>query len=525
MSQHDMDVANGAGVVVRADINAALQALASLSSGSSAPSPSFPCQLWADTGTSRLKRRNAANSAWVDEGPLDAALRDAASQGEFVADTGAANAYVCNFVPALTARSESTPLRFKVANANTTASTINDGVGTVALVGVTQAALVGGELIANGVAWIQWNATTGSYVLLFCTGAAGPAVNQVQTAFTTAGTAPAFTLTPAPALGGYATNQRFRVKFNAAAATSGTLNVSGLGAKNLKQYDSTGAKVTAIIASGQLADVEYDGTDMVVLDPLPSAVQVPRQLQPVAASVAANALTMTLNATNLEFRSTTLTSGTVNSRVVASPISLVVPSGATLGTVNATAARLVYLALDNAGTVELAVANLAGGVNLDETTLISTTAISAGATSAGVVYSTTARTNLPFRVVGFADSTQTTAGTWTVTPAVQGAGGQALASLSSLGYGQTWQSVIGSRSAGTTYTNTTGKPIVVSVFESGAGVNGNLGLIIGGVTIAYTGNGSSQNTYQTVHGEVPPGATYSVTVSGGQTITGWAELR
>lgn len=269
MSQHDMTVDNGSGLGVRTDINNALQALASLSSGASAPSPSFPCQIWADTGTGRLKRRNAANSAWVDEGPLDAALRDAASQGEFVADTGAANAYVCNFVPALTARSESTPLRFKVANANSGASTINDGVGTVALVGSTQAALVGGEMIANGIAWVQWNAATGSYVLLFCTGAAGPSVNQVQTAFTTAGTAPAFTLTPVPALGGYAAPQRFRVKFHAA-GSSGTLNISGLGTKNLKQYDSTGAKVAAVIASGQLADVEYDGTDMVVRDPLPA---------------------------------------------------------------------------------------------------------------------------------------------------------------------------------------------------------------------------------------------------------------
>jgi len=272
MSQHDMDVANGAGVVVRADINDALKALASLSSGPSAPSPSFPCQVWADTGTSRLMRRNVANSAWEDQGPLDAALRDASSQGEFAADTGTAGAYVCNFVPAITARSESTPLRFKAANANPGASTINDGIGTVALVGTTHAALIGGEVIANGIAWVQWNATVGAYVLLFCTGATGPTVNQVQTAFTTAGTAPAFTLTPAPALGGYAANQRFRVKFNAAAATSGTLNVSGLGAKNLKQYDSTGAKVTAVIASGQLADVEYDGTDMVILNQLPLSV-------------------------------------------------------------------------------------------------------------------------------------------------------------------------------------------------------------------------------------------------------------
>ena len=71
MSQHDMTVDNGAGVAVRADINLALKALASQSSGASAPSPTFPAQVWADTGTGRLKQRNAANSAWVDKGPID----------------------------------------------------------------------------------------------------------------------------------------------------------------------------------------------------------------------------------------------------------------------------------------------------------------------------------------------------------------------------------------------------------------------------------------------------------------------
>jgi hypothetical protein len=288
MSQHDMTVDNGPGLTVRNDINSALQALASSSSGASAPSPSFPCQLWADTGAGRLKRRNAANNAWLDEGPLDAALRDAASQGEFVADTGIANAYTCNFVPAITARSESTPLRFKAANANSGASTINDGVGTVALVGSSHAALQGGEIITNGIAWIQWNGSiggSGAYVLLFCTGATGPTVNQVQTAFTTAGTAPAFTLTPVPALGGYASPQRFNVKFNAAAATGGTLNISGLGAKNLKQYDSSGAKVTAVIAAGQITDVVYDGTDLVVLDPLPSAASDIWLYQPIGVPI------------------------------------------------------------------------------------------------------------------------------------------------------------------------------------------------------------------------------------------------
>jgi len=71
MSQHDMTVDNGAGLAVRTDINNALKALASQSSGASAPSPTFPCQEWADTGTGRLKRRDSANTVWLDAGILD----------------------------------------------------------------------------------------------------------------------------------------------------------------------------------------------------------------------------------------------------------------------------------------------------------------------------------------------------------------------------------------------------------------------------------------------------------------------
>ena len=74
MSQHDMTVDNGAGVAVRADINLALKALASQSLGASAPSPTFPAQVWADTGTGRLKQRDAANAVWVDKGPIDGAM-------------------------------------------------------------------------------------------------------------------------------------------------------------------------------------------------------------------------------------------------------------------------------------------------------------------------------------------------------------------------------------------------------------------------------------------------------------------
>jgi hypothetical protein len=93
---------------------------------------------------------------------------------------------------------------------------------------------------------------------------------QTYTAFTTTGVSGTYVLTPSPAIGAYAANQRFRVKFNAVGNGSDTINVSGKGPVALKQYDSTGAKVAPVISAGQLADIEYDGTNFVILDPLPA---------------------------------------------------------------------------------------------------------------------------------------------------------------------------------------------------------------------------------------------------------------
>ena len=97
------------------------------------------------------------------------------------------------------------------------------------------------------------------------------AQNQKSVAFTTAGTAAALTLTPIPAITAYSSPLRFRVKFSQASNGSGTLNVSGVGAKSLKQYDTAGAKVPAVYAVGQLGDIEYDGADFVLLDQLPAS--------------------------------------------------------------------------------------------------------------------------------------------------------------------------------------------------------------------------------------------------------------
>ena len=252
------------------------------------------------------------------------------------------------------------------------------------------------------------------------------------------------------------------------------------------------------------------------------------QLLPMpTVSVSANAMTIGSKQYALDFRRVTLTDGGVDD-VVGTPAPLVVPVGATLGAINAQKSSIVVLVLNNAGTLEYAVTNLAGGVDLSDTGLISTTAISAAATSAGTVYSNAAMTNVPYRVVGRIDSTQAIAGQWASAPSlVQGAGGQSLTVMSALGYGQKWLDVKASRAFGTTYYNTTGRPISVNV----AGYSSVTAYTIDGYVngVKVPGSGWASSTPSSTVGVsfiVPPGSNYSVSISAGSTTLGaWAEMR
>ena len=71
MAQHDYVIDNSTGANVRADINSALQAIASNNSGSSDPSTTYAFQLFADTTNNVMKIRNAANNAFIELFQLD----------------------------------------------------------------------------------------------------------------------------------------------------------------------------------------------------------------------------------------------------------------------------------------------------------------------------------------------------------------------------------------------------------------------------------------------------------------------
>jgi hypothetical protein len=93
-----------------------------------------------------------------------------------------------------------------------------------------------------------------------------------------------------------------------------------------------------------------------------------------------------------------------------------------------------------------------------------------------------------------------------------------------IGISQTWQNVTGSRTLGTTYTNSTGKPIMVMTTGYQVASLGPTSFIVDGVTIGFTDAAGTNDVgnWTTSSFIVPNGSTYRVT---GNTPDVWAELR
>lgn len=437
---------------------------------------------------------------------------------------------------------------------------------------------------------------------------------QAFTAFTSAGTAPAFTLTPSPAITAYAANQRFQVAFAAAGGAAPTLNVSGIGPKNLKQYTATGVKIAAVIAAGQTSDVFYDGTDLVVLDQLPNSSGVtPSQFDNstnLATTAFVQGVGLQFSSLVLATASITLTAASHAGALIvgnsASAINVTLPLAATIPAktvikfwnFNSGAMTIVcagsdaiyspsggttfsvpqgsYVTLASNGTAAwFAIENSTQGVTpaqFNGSTALATTAFVQGvgfqfsgvftptanttltaATHAGsVIIANSAslltitlpasstmpsKTAIKFWSYGAGGMTVTAAGSdsiylpatnttfpvpqgaW-VTLVSNGASGWYAVDMAGAGVGQVATVMGGARVAGTTYTNSTGKPKYISVI----GTNDSTlrYLIVGGVNAGQFVPIVSGSISSTVSALIPPGATFSVT--SGLTIVSWVEL-
>lgn len=95
-------------------------------------------------------------------------------------------------------------------------------------------------------------------------------VNSTYAVLVTSGTN-TYTATADSAITTYTTGQQFVVRFANAATGAATININGIGARNLRQYNASGAKVTAVITANMVAHIGFDGTDFVILTQLPAA--------------------------------------------------------------------------------------------------------------------------------------------------------------------------------------------------------------------------------------------------------------
>ncbi|WP_313395658.1 hypothetical protein [Pseudomonas sp.] len=125
-----------------------------------------------------------------------------------------------------------------------------------------------------------------------------------------------------------------------------------------------------------------------------------------------------------------------------------------------------------------------------------------------------------------------TVSTENVVPIAKGGTGKTTAAeakaalgIGDIGVGQTWKNMTGSRALGTTYTNTTGKPIQISVFGGAASA--------AGVGYEVASGASMIGQYSTAAGQflssptviIPAGATYTVNVVNGTApVLYWREL-
>jgi|LakMenE18May11ns_1017448.scaffolds.fasta_scaffold9942200_3 hypothetical protein len=114
-----------------------------------------------------------------------------------------------------------------------------------------------------------------------------------------------------------------------------------------------------------------------------------------------------------------------------------------------------------------------------------------------------------------------------VTNAVQ-FGDSSVQTAAAIGHGQTWQNVTSSRASAVTYTNTTGRPIMVVISMASGTVNGSVNLMVNGAIVSYANwshNMGSISSGKTLVAIVPSGSTYRLNVVDVWSLSYWNELR
>lgn len=187
-------------------------------------------------------------------------------------DTGAANAYVITFIagqPIPAAYVAGMKVSFKALNACTGASTVNvNGLGAVAIRRASGVALSANDIVSGGVVELTYDGTFFQMANYLGAGATSNTNTVVGIPYIAdSGTQNALIATFSPAITSGQQIAGLTVEVKIANTITGgcTINVNGLGLKNVKTGDLQNPP-NGLFVAGQTLLLEYDGTQYVVLN-------------------------------------------------------------------------------------------------------------------------------------------------------------------------------------------------------------------------------------------------------------------
>jgi hypothetical protein len=267
---------------------------------------------------------------------------------------------------------------------------------------------------------------------------------------TVGGTADAITLTTAST---YQTLENgITLSFKAGSAITGasTINVDGLGVKDIRRIGDSATQAGDIVANGVYLlryDAAYNSAAgaWILLNAAGASAAttsaagiVEQQFSTfynlgLAASVGSSALTVALKDAEgndpsaaspviIPFPNVTSATGTPSYLTVTAATSIVISSGSTMGFTSGVIGKLWIVGFNDGGTFRLGLVNCLSGTSimaLRDGIYSSTAEGGAGAAdSAQVIYTGTAVTSKAMAILGYLEATEATAGTWATAPSL-----------------------------------------------------------------------------------------------------------
>lgn len=233
----------------------------------------------------------------------------------YASSTTAANTYTASLTPALLSLTAGTTLRVKFTNTNTGSATLNvDGLGAVTIKNADGTNLESGEIASGQVAVLIYDGTNFQLI--------NPNLVVLKTAiqnnsycWTTSSTAAnTYTATLSPVPLAYTTGMEVTCKFTNANTGAATLNLNSLGAKTIKLQNGNDL-FAGDIAANYIAELTYDGTNFVLMNPLSVPANYGRKGTSIASASTTDLATATADFIDVTGTTTITALGTMNAGI------------------------------------------------------------------------------------------------------------------------------------------------------------------------------------------------------------------